>query len=93
MMTEPLIGALVQVPFVLVMLYLVHRFLSYLDERNHEWQAFLSTTHESLTARIIDLTQAVERLHQLLLRHDARYLYLMASTPSDLAEREADLKR
>lgn len=59
-MPEPLISALIQAPFVLVMVYLVHRFLAHLDAHDRAWQE-----------RIAALTEAVNHLSQLVVSHDA----------------------
>ncbi len=70
-MPESLIAALVQAPFVLVMLYMVQRFLVHLKEREHEWQAFMSRADAALAAHLADLAEAVDRLSVVVLYHDA----------------------
>lgn len=71
MMPESIISALVQTPFVLVMLYMVQRFLMHLKEREHEWQNFMSKTDTALAAHLADLAEAVDRLSVVVLYHDA----------------------
>jgi len=70
-MPESLISALIQAPFVLVMLYLVQRFLVHLKEREHDWQAFIGRTDTALAAHLADLAEAVDRLSVVVLYHDA----------------------
>ena len=70
-MPEPLIAALVQAPFVLVMAYLVQRFLAHLNERDQEWRAFIAHADETLAERLAELTEAVKELSMLVVAHDA----------------------
>jgi hypothetical protein len=70
-MPESLIAALVQAPFVLVMLYMVQRFLTHLKEREHEWQAFMNRADTALAAHLAELAEAVDRLSVVVLYHDA----------------------
>ncbi len=59
-MPEPLISALIQAPFVLVMVYLVHRFLAHLTAHDRAWQE-----------RLEALTGAIDNLTDLIVLHDA----------------------
>lgn len=70
-MPETIISALVQAPFVLVMAYLVQRFLAHMDARDKEWQEFLDQADERLAERMDRLTEAIERLSNLVITHDA----------------------
>jgi hypothetical protein len=70
-MSDVLISALVQAPFVLVMVYLVHRFLQHLDKHDAEWRGFMDRADAMLADRLSDLTGSVERLADLLAAHDA----------------------
>ncbi len=70
-MSDVLISALVQAPFVLVMAYLVQRFLQHLDSRDAEWRSFMDRADDLLADRLGDLTGSVERLADLLAAHDA----------------------
>jgi hypothetical protein len=70
-MSNTLIQALVQAPFVLVMAFLVHRFLTHLNARDLEWRAFTNEMHEALGERIEKLTESVEHLTSILITHDA----------------------
>ena len=70
-MSETLISALVQAPFVLVMAYLVHRFLAHLDAHDAEWRDFAEQTHEVFGERLDRLSDAIERLSDRVISHDA----------------------
>jgi hypothetical protein len=70
-MPEMLLSALVQAPFVLVMAYLVQRFLAHLDARDAEWRAFIEDMDQGMSDRLDELTRAIERLSELLISHDA----------------------
>ena len=70
-MSSTLISALVQAPFVLVMAFLVHRFLTHLNARDLEWRAFTNEMHEALGERIETLTEAIDGLTRVVVAHDA----------------------
>jgi hypothetical protein len=70
-MPDMVISALVQAPFVLAMAYLVQRFLAHLSQRDEEWQGFTERTYSVMAERIDGLTEAIERLTDLLITHDA----------------------
>lgn len=70
-MPDTLISALVQTPFVLVMVYMVHRFLTHLKEREHEWQTFMGKADAALAAHLAELASAIDRLSVVMLYHDA----------------------
>jgi hypothetical protein len=70
-MPESIISALIQAPFVLVTVYLVHRFLTHLSTRDAEWRNFTSEMHEALGERVEGLTEAIDRLSHLIIAHDA----------------------
>ena len=71
-MSEPIISALVQAPFVLVMAYLVQRFLAYIAVRDKEWQVFLDQADERIIERLDHMTEAIERVSSLMMKHDAQ---------------------
>ncbi len=70
-MSDFLISALVQTPFVLVMVYLVHRFLAHLDAHDAAWRAFTEQTNARLGDRLDGLRDSIDRLAVLLRDHDA----------------------
>ena len=70
-MSESIISALIQAPFVLVTVYLVHRFLTHLNARDSEWRGFTSEMHERMGERVEGLTEAIDRLSHLIIAHDA----------------------
>lgn len=70
-MTDTLISALVQAPFVLVMAYLVQRFLAHLAARDNEWRHFIERAEQARAAQMQDLTEAVHGLSALIIEHDA----------------------
>lgn len=70
-MPDMLISALVQTPFVLVMAYLVQRFLAHLDARDEEWRSFMDRADDLLAERLTGLTEAVEHLTEVVMQHDA----------------------
>jgi hypothetical protein len=70
-MPDYVISALVQAPFVLVMAFLVQRFLAHLDRRDSEWRSFMERADETLADRLYRLTEAVEQLSELVINHDA----------------------
>ncbi len=70
-MPEMLLSALVQAPYVLVMAYLVQRFLAHLDARDAEWRAFIENMEQGMGDRLDGLAHAIERLSELLISHDA----------------------
>lgn len=72
-MPESLISALIQAPFVLIMAYLVHRFLAHLNARDLEWRAFTEEMHQSMGDRLGDLTDAIDRLSHLSIAHNAMH--------------------
>ncbi len=71
-MPDMLISALVQAPFVLVMAYLVQRFLTHLDDHNADWRALTEHTHAALGERLDRLAQAIERLSELVMQQTDR---------------------
>lgn len=70
-MPESLISALIQAPFVLVMAYLVHRFLAHLNARDAEWRGFMAQMQDSFGDRLDDLTEAIDHLTEIVITHDA----------------------
>lgn len=70
-MSDTLISALIQAPFVLATIYLVHRFLTHLNARDQEWRAFTEHTHEALGMRLDGLTEAIDRLTHMMYAHNA----------------------
>jgi hypothetical protein len=70
-MSESMISALIQAPFVLVTVYLVHRFLTHLNARDSEWRNFTNEMHDALGERVEALTEAIDRLSHLIVAHDA----------------------
>lgn len=70
-MPETLISALVQAPFVLIMAYLVQKFLAHLKARDEEWREFLEQADERMIERLDALTEAIRDLSQLIVTHDA----------------------
>jgi hypothetical protein len=70
-MSESIISALIQAPFVMVTVYLVHRFLTHLNARDSEWRGFTNEMHEALGERVEGLTEAIDRLSHLIIAHDA----------------------
>jgi hypothetical protein len=70
-MSEPILSALVQAPFVLVMAYLVQRFLANMAQRDHDWQQVIQQIHQSQEAiadRMDSLVQAVDGLSDRIMR-------------------------
>jgi hypothetical protein len=70
-MPDSIISALIQAPFVLVTVYLVHRFLTHLNARDSEWRGFTNEMHERMGERVEGLTEAIDRLSHLIIAHDA----------------------
>ena len=70
-MPEPLIAALVQAPFVLVMAYLVQRFLAHLAARDEQWRGYLTRIEERRDERLAELAEAVRGLSAVIVQHDA----------------------
>lgn len=70
-MPDTLISALVQAPFVLVMVYLVNRFLTHLDAHDQDWRDFTDHVYLTHGERLDRLTEAIDRLSQLVVTHDA----------------------
>jgi len=66
-MPDTLMSALIQAPFVLVMAYLVQRFLASMAARDKEWQVVIEQIGESLDA----LTATIHKLSDLIDTHDA----------------------
>jgi hypothetical protein len=91
-MTDNLIAALTQVPFVLVMAYLIQRFLGYLNQRDSEWRAFMVQSKDESLEHMARLTLAVERLSELLIRHDAAVRHEAAAPagPDEITRRRRD---
>lgn len=81
-MPDMLVSALVQAPFVLVMAYLMLRLMMQLNEREQEWQQFITARdaewqefsrhiHDVMTARLDKQTGAIEYLSLLLMTYNA----------------------
>lgn len=70
-MPEILLSALVQAPFVAVMLYLVHRFLAHLDAHDAAWREFTEQSHARLGERLDGLRASIDNLGLLIRDHDA----------------------
>jgi len=69
-MPELLLSALVQTPFVLVMVYLVHRFLTHLDAHDAAWREFTEQTNARLGDRLDGLRDSIDHLALLIRDHD-----------------------
>jgi hypothetical protein len=65
-----LLDAVIELPFVVLTIYLTQRFLVYLNQRDAEWHAFLTEADERLIARMTALTEAVNRLSERIVMHD-----------------------
>jgi hypothetical protein len=92
-MPDILISALVQTPFVLVMVYLVQRFLAHMDARDEEWRNFIERADEQLADRLDHLASTVERLSVLVINHDAAVRgWMRASASRDRSEHETRLR-
>jgi hypothetical protein len=68
MLPDAVISALAQAPFVVVMAYLMQRFLTTIENHDKEWLAFGEQMHETLA----ELTERVKELSDLIIRHDER---------------------
>lgn len=70
-MTDMVISALVQTPFVLALIFLTVRFLIYLNQRDEEWRGLIEHHDERLQANLDDLSAAVRDLNNTMIAHDA----------------------
>ncbi len=70
-MTEPLISALTQVPFVLAPIYIMLHILKYLRQRDEDWQHFIEQRDQQHTHEHQEIVRSIARLTEVTLTHDA----------------------
>ncbi|GAB4479024.1 MAG: hypothetical protein Kow00124_24130 [Anaerolineae bacterium] len=90
-MSEGMISALVQAPFVLAIVYVVLRILTYLNVRDREWRAFIEHRDRLLAEHLDELNESVRELANLVVTHDAvmRAAVLNRPQESGAAARQA----
>ncbi len=82
-MSEGMISALVQAPFVLAIVYVVLRILTYLNARDREWRAFIERRDMLLAGHLDELNESIHELTNLMMTHDAVMRAALLNRPQE----------